>query len=140
MHTTYRRKICVSIFMVLLSFSLVLCAVLKTAGSDPAQDSGNSFSFDTLQTSQPQRRTQLSVETDRKELLASAHVADQPMFLIRLVGNELRVFPYGQEQEYTVVPSADPRTFRESDRLRLIDGIEIDSAEELAQLIEDFSS
>ncbi len=139
MHTTYRRKICVSVFMVLLSFSLVLCAVLKTAASEPVQDAG-SFSFDTLQASKPQRQAEPSVKTDKQEIHTAVHTGDKPMFIIRLVGNELRVFTYGQEQEYTVIPSADPRTFRESDRLRLIDGIEIDSAQELAQLIEDFSS
>jgi len=63
-----------------------------------------------------------------------------PLFTIRLVGDELRVIPFGREDDYTIIPSADPRTFREADRLRLIDGIEIYSTQELAEIIEDFSS
>ncbi len=141
MHTTYRRKIYLSIFMILISFSLSVCAILKYAEINQIKNA-TEIETATVQTAQmqPQSRTPILTQTEPTQSQVMADTENQPMFVMRLVGNELRVFPYGKEDDYTVIADADPRTFRESDRLRLIDGVEIQSTEELAQLIEDFSS
>ena len=116
MDISERRKLCVSLFLVCLSVSLVLFAVAKLAQqSAPPQIetfSESTMSFPAEETA-PEPKEEDKVEETKEE--------SKPLYVIRLVGNELRMSPYGTD-DYQVLQSADPRTFREADRLRLIDG------------------
>jgi len=64
----------------------------------------------------------------------------QPVFIIRLIDNEVRVITVGNEHDYLTLSSIDPRTLREGDITLLTEGIELYSQAELQVFLEDFSS
>ena len=139
MFSINRRRRHAEIFMVSLSFFLVLLSGIRLAGlkRDAEKKETQAFAFSELPV--PDR-----IEAPQDEETAVPELAGQtastPLYVVRLVGSELRLIPGGQTESYTVLPSADPRTFREADRERLIEGIKIYSYEALAELMEDFSS
>ncbi len=140
MFSTNRRRFCAEIFMVCVSFVLVLISGIRLAWlkreAAQIQNQAQTFAFSEL----PAPETRVSKPSVETEPEAAARDVAAPLYVIRLVGSELRMISYGQEEAYTVLPSADPRTFREADRLRLTEGVEIYTYEELAALLEDFSS
>ena len=133
MDISERRKLYVSLFLVCLSVSLVLFAIAKLA-QQSAPPQIETFSESTM----PFPAEEKAPEPEKEDKSAETKEESKPLYVIRLVGNELRMSPYGTD-DYQVLQSADPRTFREADRLRLIDGVEIYTFEALAQLMEDFA-
>ena len=133
MNTLFRRRKNLIIFMILTAILFCSCAVKKEEGNHVRKDTA--FTFRDVS------------ESFEKEEAAAAVVRPietveekKPVFILRLVGSELRVVSCEDEESYTVIKTADARTFRQADRLKLIDGIEIYTMEELSQFIEDFSS
>ena len=130
-----KSKTFAMIFLVSLSLALVVFAAAKTAQESAAPQPEVFAEGSFTPPSAPP-----ADEIPEQTYSATVRIEDEPLYVIRLVGNELRLTAYSDEENYTVLQSADPRTFREQDRLRLIDGVDIYTYEQLAAIIEDFSS
>lgn len=130
-----KRKIAVSISAILLAAAMVISAAIKTDAHVEIKTLPRTDSTAVSSGRLEGRANEASAKVSRP-----VQEDPKPMFIMKLVGNELRIVSADDESHYTVIDTTDARTLRDIDRLRLIDGIEIYNQEELAAIIEDFSS
>ena len=139
MFSTNRRRYLAEIFMVALSFFLVMLSGIRLAGlkREALDRQTQTLAFSEAPAAPLPEESQ---NEESKQTETALPIKPLPLYVIRLVGNELRMIPGGQEEDYTVLSCSDPRTFREADRQRLIEGVEIYTYTQLTELLEDFSS
>ena len=133
---TLRNKLTISIGAVVFSIGVTLMFLLFAAAPPPLAAYTD---FTELSIDRPGAQED-TVAAAFPNFAGSFEQNPAPLFLVRIVGDEVRLISFAAPGQYRVLEEIDVRTLREADRIALMDGLYLYSEQELAGFQEDFGS